>query len=361
MSFQFRTAVVTVAAVIIAAAIWWYRSSASPPQSQATSAIRSTTDTRLGVRAKVVRLEVLKDEVFVTGTVLAEDEVHLQAESTGRIVSLPMKEGSSVRKGDLLAKVNDSDLQAQLRRAELNLELARIREARQKQLLETRAISQQDYDIVLNEVNTILAEIDLIKANIDKTEIRAPFDGIVGLRQVSEGTFVTTGTRLATLQSIDRIRIDFSVPERYASQVSTGDVIRFTRQGSDRVYTATVMAIEPRVDANTRTLNLRAVAQNPGRGILPGVFAQITYPLSELPHAILVPSEAVVPELGAIYAYTHKSGVANRTRIETGVRTGTMIQVTRGLSVGDTLLTTGILQLRQGMPVRITNFEGGTP
>lgn len=357
MTFVKRTAVVSVAALLIASLVWWL-----PTTPESTGPIgrgQSTADTRLGVRAIVVQPRVFQDRIFVTGTALAQDEVHLQAEATGRLVRLSLNEGESVRKGDLIAKINDADLLAQRRRAELNLELARIREARQKQLLESRAISQQDYDIVLNEVNTIVAEIDLIKANIDRTEVRAPFDGILGLRLVSEGSFVTIGTRLASLQNIDRIRIDFSIPERYAGQVRTGDRIRFNRQGSDRAYEAVVTAIEPRVDANTRTLNLRATASNAGRGILPGVFAQITYPLSQVENAILVPSEAIVPELGRTFVFVSRAGKAQRVTIETGVRTGTLIQVTSGLIPGDTLLTTGILQLRQDLPVRITAIEDG--
>jgi membrane fusion protein (multidrug efflux system) len=358
MTFVKRTALGSVAALLVASLVWWLPS--TPEASGPGGPRPSTTDNRLGVRATVVESRVFQDRIFVTGTVLAQDEVHLQAEANGRLVRLSIKEGESVRKGDLLAKINDADLQAQLRRAELNLELARIRESRQKQLLESRAISQQDYDIVLNEVNTILAEIDLIKANIDRTEIRAPFDGILGLRLVSEGSFVTVGTRLATLQNIDRIRIDFSIPERYAGQVGTGDRIRYSRQGSDKVYDAVVTAIEPRVDPNTRTLNLRATATNPGRAILPGVFAQITYSLSQVENAILIPSEAIVPELGRVFVFVARSGKAQRIVVETGVRTGTMIQITSGLTPGDTLLTTGILQLRQDLPVRITAFENGS-
>jgi membrane fusion protein (multidrug efflux system) len=358
MTFVKRTAVASTVAIGLAALAWWW----PEPSDSATvvPARQGATDSRLGVRAIVVRPGVFQDRIFVTGTALAQDEVYLQAEANGRLISLSLTEGQMVRKGDRIAKINDADLQAQLRRAELNLELARIRESRQKQLLETKAISQQDYDIILNEVNTILAEIDLIRANIERTEIRAPFDGRLGLRLVSEGTFVTVGTRLASLQNLDQVRIDFSIPERYAAQVRSGDRITFTRQGSDRRYQAVVTAIEPRVDPNTRTLSLRATAPNPDEAILPGVFAQITYPLSRVANAILIPSEAIIPELGSVYVFVSRSGRAQRVAVETGVRTGTQIQILRGLSPGDTVLTTGILQLRQDLPVRVTATEDGT-
>ncbi len=308
----------------------------------------------------VVSEEPFTDRIFVTGTVIAQDEVYLQSEASGRIVSLTLQEGAFVKKGTLLAKINDADLQAQLRRTSLNLELARIREARQRQLLDNRAISQQDYDIVLNEVNTILADIELIQANIAKTEVRAPFDGLVGLRSISEGGFVTVGTRLATLQNVDRIRIEFSIPERYAASVRVGETIRYTRQGSDQTYTAVISAIEPRIDPNTRTLAIRASAANPQRRILPGAFAQITYSLNKVDNALMVPAEAFIPESGRLFLFIYKSGAVQRVEVQSGIRTDSQIQVVNGLAIGDTVLVTGILQLRKDMPVRLTEVLTGT-
>lgn len=357
MSLSFRSILLFGIAILISAGFWWFqRSSHSGTELPATGASASV-DSRLGVRATVVASSPFRDKIFVTGSVIAQDEVFLQAEASGRIVSLSLTEGGFVKKGTLLAKINDADLQAQRRRAALNLELAQIREARQRQLLDNRAISQQDYDIVMNEVNTIKAEIDLIDANIAKTEIRAPFDGLVGLRSVSEGGFVTVGTRLATLQNVDRIRIEFSVPERYAASVRTGESISFTRQGSDQTYQATISAIEPRIDPNTRTLAIRATALNPQRRILPGAFAQITYSLREIENALMVPAEAFVPESGQIFVFLHKSGKAQRVAVQTGIRTDAQIQVLEGVAPGDTVLTTGILQLREGMPVRLTAID----
>jgi membrane fusion protein (multidrug efflux system) len=357
MSLTTRTILLFGIALLLSAGFWWIQRGPMNAPDMANPAASTPVDSRLGVRAMVVATSPFRDKIFVTGSVIAQDEVYLQAEAAGRIISLSLTEGGFVNKGTLLAKINDADLQAQRRRAVLNLELAQIREARQRQLLDNRAISQQDYDIVMNEVNTIKAEIDLIDANIAKTEIRAPFDGLVGLRSVSEGGFVTVGTRLATLQNVDRIRIEFSVPERYAATVRTGEVITYTRQGSDQTYRATISAIEPRIDPNTRTLAIRATALNPQRLILPGAFAQITYSLKEVENALMVPSEAFVPESGRIYVFVHKAGIAQRVSVETGIRTDSQVQVLRGIAPGDTVLTTGILQLREGMPVRITSVD----
>jgi len=357
MSLSLRTILLFGIALLLSAGFWWLQRGPMNASDTPGPSASAPADSRLGVRATVVAPSPFRDKIFVTGSVIAQDEVYLQAEAAGRIISLSLTEGGFVKKGTLLAKINDADLQAQRRRAGLNLELAQIREARQRQLLDNRAISQQDYDIVMNEVNTIKAEIDLIDANIAKTEIRAPFDGLVGLRSVSEGGFVTVGTRLATLQNVDRIRIEFSVPERYAASVRTGESITFTRQGSDQTYRATISAIEPRIDPNTRTLAIRATALNTDRRILPGAFAQITYSLKEVDNALMVPSEAFVPESGQIFVFLHKSGKAQRVAVQTGIRTDAQIQVLDGIASGDTVLTTGILQLREGMPVRITSFD----
>ena len=147
------------------------------------------------------------------------------------------------------------------------------------------------------------------------------------------------------------------MPERYAASVRVGETITFTRQGSNQNYTASISAIEPRIDPNTRTLAIRATALNPQRRILPGAFAQITYALKQVDNALMVPSEAFVPETGRIYVFLHKSGTAVRVPVETGVRTDSQIQVLSGIAPGDTVITTGILQMRQGLPVRITSFD----
>lgn len=310
----------------------------------------------LGVRAIKLDEQSFSNRIFTTGSIVAIDEVQLRSESSGRITQILVGEGKSVEKGELLVKINDAELQAQLLRTELQLELAELREERQKNLLENRAISQEDYDVALNQVNTIKAEIELIKAQIEKTEIRAPFNGVIGLHNVSVGSYVTPTTIIATFQDLSRIEIDFSIPERYVGFVRVGDEIEFTRQGSSSNYRGKVVAIEPRIERTTRTLLLRAQAPNPGQAIIPGAFAEIQFQLREIPDAIMVPSEAVIPELGGNSIFVLRDGVASRKSIQTGTRTETLVQVTDGLVAGDTILTTGILQLREGMPVRVTEL-----
>lgn len=332
-----------------------FQTDEGPSQSTEVSTANPNSNL-LGVRAIKLDTQSFSNRIFTTGSVIANEEVQLRPESSGRITSLTLDEGRAVKKGEILVKINDADLQAQLLRTELQLELAELREERQKNLLENRAIAQEDYDVALNQVNTIKAEIELIKAQIEKTEIRAPFDGVIGLRNVSEGSYISPTTVVATLQDFSTVKIDFSIPERYAAFIQSGDKISFTRQGSDQRYEGTIMAIEPRIDQATRTLLLRAQAPNPGQAIIPGAFAEIQFQLREIPDAIMVPSEAVIPELGGNSIFVLRDGVASRKSIQTGTRTETEVQVTEGLVAGDTILTTGILQLREGMPVRVTEL-----
>jgi len=311
----------------------------------------------LPVKAHITKYEILDNKVLTTGTVLANEEVELKSEVDGKITKLLFHEGSYVKAGDLLVKINDADLQAQLQSAKSRLELQKDTEYRQKQLLEKEAISQEDYDMTANQLQVNEAEVELIKAQIDKTEIRAPFSGIIGLKNISEGSFVNNSTVIASLQNINPIKIDFSIPERYSSMVETGDEINFTVSGNDKKYIGKVYAIEPKIDPVTRTLKIRALCPNTGREILPGSFANVVLVLMEIENAILVPSEAIIPDIKGQKVFIYRSGVVLPQPVETGIRTEVDVQITSGVSEGDTIITSGMLQLRPGTPVTISEFE----
>ena len=318
---------------------------------------QESRDNRLSVNGVVARPESFSERILTTGSIIANEEVWLRPETSGRITELNIREGTAVSKGDVLVKINDADLRAELLRANLQLELAQIRETRQKALLENRAIAEEDYEVALNQVKTLQAEIDLIQARIDKTELLAPFNGVIGLRNVSPGSYITPSDIIASLQDYSRVRIDFSIPERYTGRIQVADRIRFTRQGSDETYDGRIIAIEPRIDAATRTLQLRAQAANPNQLIIPGAFVEIQLELRDIPDAILIPSEAVIPELGGHSLFVSRDGRAHRLSVSTGVRTETRVQITDGLSPGDTVLTTGILQLRGDLPIRFSQVD----
>ena len=301
--------------------------------------------------------DTVDDVIYTTGTLMANEEIQLRSEVSGLITDIYFREGQPVEENDLLVKINDSELQAQLTRAQYRLELAEEREARQKKLLEKGGISQEDYDATLNEVNVLRSEVQLIKAQIDKTEIRAPFDGRIGLRYVSDGSYISPTTQIASLQNIDPIKIDFSIPERYAAKVEEGDVIHFTVQGTDEVFEGKIYAIEPKIDAETRTLQIRARSDNEQQKLLAGGFANLDLTLETITNAKMIPTIALVPELQGQKVYLYKNGQVVQQSVQTGLRTESMVQITEGVEFGDTVLTTGLLQVRPGMPVQVTEVQ----
>ncbi|MCH8569365.1 MAG: efflux RND transporter periplasmic adaptor subunit [Balneolales bacterium] len=317
----------------------------------------SATDNRFAVRGSVVEAADFTNRVVATGSVRADEQVLLSAEVSGRITGIYFEEGGLVRKGDLLVKLNDSQLQAELRRAEYRRNLARIREQRIASLIERNASAQEEYDVALNELNVANAEAELIEARIALTEIRAPFDGVIGLRNVSEGRYVTPQDYIAELQKVDRVKVDFSIPERYSQFISRGQPFMFMRQGTRNEYSGEVFAIQPRINADTRTLSIRGLASNPDRQILPGAFVEVQVPLRTIDDALMVPSEAIIPEMGGQSLFLYKGGKAERRQVQIGVRTDRSVQITEGVAAGDTVLTTGMLQLRSGMDVRLVNIN----
>ena len=309
------------------------------------------------VSAHIVSYEKLSNNIFTTGSILANEEVELRSEISGKIVEILFREGAFVSKGDLLVKINDSDLQAELRKAASKVKLVEDREARQRQLAQNQMISQEDYESTLNDLEASKAEYDLIKAKIDKTEIRAPFSGVIGLREVSEGSFVTTSNIIARLQSLSNLKVDFAIPQKYAAQVKIGDELDFKLSGSDFQYKARIYAIEPKIDPSTRTLKLRAICTANYKGLFPGAFANVELNLKQTDEAILIPTVAIVPELKGQLVYVFKSGVANPRKVEIGLREEKQVQIISGLAEGDTIITTGILQIRPGAKVKITEIR----
>jgi len=327
---------------------------------EAESIGNSSSESVLQVEAVEVGYETIEDEIFSSGTVQANEVVELSAESSGIITEIYFEEGREVQEGELLLKINDSELQAQKQRAEFRLTLAEQREERQRRLLERGGISQEDYDATLNEVNVLRSEIQLINAQINKTEIRAPFSGIIGLKFVSVGSYISPDTRIASLQEIDPIKIDFSVPERYISRVSVGDQINFTVQGVDSTFTGEVYAIEPRINTETRTLQIRAISGNSGQLLFPGAFANITLILEEIDNALMIPSISIIPGLNTQKVFVVEDGLVAEKFIRSGIRNSEKVQVVEGLQRGDTVLTTGLLQVRPGMQVNLTEVTKTT-
>lgn len=309
------------------------------------------------VSAYIIKTENLENTIYASGSIRANEEVELKPEIAGKIVQLLLNEGAQVTKGQLLVKINDADFQAQLKKLQLEFELANTQLKRQQELLKINGISQADFDITQNSVNTIKADMDLVQSQIAKTEIRAPFNGVVGLKNVSEGSYISVGTSIANVLQIDPVKIDFSLSERHAALIHKGVKVVFNIDGIDEKMEGEVYAVEPKIDLNTRTIQVRAICPNRKSVIFPGSFAQIQISLKNIDDAIMIPTEAVIPELRGKKVYQVKNSKAKPIMIETGVRTSDKVQVLKGLQIGDTIVTTGIMQLKPDAMVKITQLN----
>ena len=311
----------------------------------------------LNVNAKVIKPQLLTDEFTTTGVLLPDEEVDLSFETSGKVIEINFEEGSNVRKGQLLAKVNDRQLQAQLQRLVSQLKLAEDRVFRQNALLERDAVSKEAYEQVKTDLATLNADIEMVKANIALTELRAPFDGVIGLRQISVGSYASPTTVVAKLTKIVPLKVQFSVPERYAAQIKKGTNLNFKIEGKLDAFSAKVYAVESTIDPNAHKLTARALYPNSNRALLPGRYASVLLKKEEIPNAIAIPTEAIVPEMGKDKVYLYKSGKAEPADVITGLRTASEVEIVRGLQMGDTIITSGTLQLRTGLPVTLDNID----
>lgn len=308
----------------------------------------------LNVNGMVVSKGSFNNGLGITGAIEANESIALQSEVAGLVTGIYFKEGTNVSKGTLLVKINDRDIQAQLQQALTKEKLSATNESRAKQLLEKGAISQEEYDTSLADLQSLKAQTQLIRAQLAKTSIYAPFSGKIGLRSISTGEYITPSKVIANLMSINPIKISFSVPEKYAGQIQQNSTISFTTSGSSKKFSGKIFAIEPGIDAQTRTLQIKALAPNQNMELLPGAFAKIEVSLNTMEDAILIPNEAVIPVLKGKTVYISKNGKAQQIPVEAGTRTAEAILITSGLKVGDTVLTTGAMALKPDAPVNVT-------
>ncbi len=347
---------IVVIGILLSAKFIFFPSESSAPDAKSGKS-GGPVGSPSNVTASVIEPEKLSNEVYASGTVMANEEVQLHPELSGKVIQLNFEEGSKVVKGQLLVKINDADVQANYKKLQLQNKLAEEKLNRQKQLLAINGISQEEFDILQNQYDVIKAEMEYVVAQIAKTEIRAPFNGVVGLKSVSEGAYVTPATLIASIQQIDPVKIDFSVSEQYSSLVKKGDRISFSIEGNEEKLTAQVFAFEPKIDMATRTLQVRAICSNPKGAIFPGAFARVQLALHDIDSAMMVPTEAVIPDLKGKKVYRIKNGQAEPVKVITGLRTDEKIQITEGLTFGDTIIVRGIMSLKPGAAVKVTELK----
>lgn len=306
----------------------------------------------------IIKSAVLENDIKAIGNVKANEEAEIRSEVSRKIRGIYFKEGAFVGRGKTLFKLDSDDLTAKLRRQEVDERLAITKLEREKQLLEKGLTSQAEYDVLETTLEQIRADINITRIDISKTYVRAPFSGIIGLRNVSNGAYVTPQTVLTTMQDVSRVKIDFSIPEKYIYLFNKGQKIKFRVEGIQEEFEAEVYASEPKVENNTRSLVLRAVTNNPGKKLLPGTFANVTFLISENKDAMMIPTEALIPKLKGQSVYVVREGKAVLTDIEIGERTESMIQlISENIKPGDTIVTTNILRIRDKMPVKVGNVN----
>jgi membrane fusion protein (multidrug efflux system) len=300
-----------------------------------------------------VKGQDFSNTISLSGSIEANEQIEIRSEVSGIVENIAFTEGSSVSKGQVLFKVNDIELRAQLAQAKTKESLASENERRAKLLLQKEAISQEEYDIASADYRTAKAQTQLIQAQIGKTSVRAPFSGKIGLRSISPGTYVTPTTLIAKLVSTNPLKITFSIPEKYATEISKNNSITFTVPNVKETFTAKIYALEPAIEATTRTLQIRALTDNSNGKLLPGTFANIELPLKNIKDAIIIPTEAIVPIQDGKKVFIANHGKAKEVKVETLTRTDKDVVITSGLKIGDTVLTSGVMSLKDEADIKI--------
>lgn len=337
--------------VFVLAAAW---SCKSKKQEQGASGRGSRPGGPLTVDAFVVHASSISDNVEVPGSLLPFEETQIRAEVGGRIVGLNIQEGSPVAKGSLLVKLFDDDLQAQRKKLKVQLQIKVKTEERNAELLKINGISQQDYDLAALDVENLKADIEATEIAISKTEIRAPYSGRLGLRNVSLGAYISPTEIITTIRQVEQLKLDFAIPEKYAKEITKGYKVRFRVDGGTQDHQATVLATENSVDQNTRTLKIKAVVNKTHAELVPGVFAKVNLQLGKDDKALLVPSQALIPSArNKQVVLLHGDSVTFRV-VETGIRDSAYVQVVKGLQAGDTIIISGLMAIRPKAKVKVT-------
>lgn len=311
-----------------------------------------------GTRSKVLKVDYIVTEpqplaniIQVTGSVLPNESAELTTQVAGKVEAIRFEEGELVRKGQTLLELDSREWRAQLQRLRSELEVAKQDLDRKEQLAEIKGVSESELEAAQLRVNTLEANIDETEVRLSYSTIVAPFNGRIGLRSVSLGAFISAGTPVATLVQENPLKLEFNVPERYAPQIKNGQPVLFRVSNDDDHYQANIYATEPMINRSSRALRVRARANNDDRVLLPGSYADVSVTLDSIPNALMVPTEAIIPRLDEQMVYRIKNGKAEEVEVKTGVRQPRKIQIAEGLQPGDTIMVTGLLQVRAGMPV----------
>jgi len=312
------------------------------------------------VEVVAARSDTVVDAISATGQVEALQSIELRPEVEGRIVAILVREGQEVAQGRGLFKVDDAELRAQVARAEADRDLARQALERTKQLVAENASSAADLEQAEATARSTQAQLDLLQIRLARTTIRAPFSGVVGQRLVSLGDYVTSATRLVSLQTVNPQRVTFSVPERNASVLRNGQTVRFRVAAlPGRDFSGRVDFVDPVVQLPARTILVKAQVPNRGRVLQPGMFVEAHLATEVRPDAVLVPEDGVLLLSGATLAWVVKDGKADRRNVVLGVRSRGWVEVRSGVAAGELVVVGGQERLGPGAPVMATEIQRG--
>jgi membrane fusion protein (multidrug efflux system) len=305
----------------------------------------------------IVRTTSLSENIEVPGSLLPFEVTEIRSEISGRVVSLNIPEGSYVQQGALLVKLFDGDLQAQLQKLQVQLQIAQKTAERYRELLKISGISQQEVDLSELEVNNLKADIELVKVNIVKTEIRAPYAGRIGFKSISLGAYITPTNLLTTISQTARLKMQFSVPEKYSADMQKGRQIDFTVAGAAKKFKATILATNSTIEENTRTLQVLTVISGNNPLLIPGSFAKVSLRLGQDDQAIIVPTQAIIPQARNKKVVIYRNGDVTFETVVTGLRDSTFIQIMEGVKPGDTIVTTALLAIQPDSKVKLTKVQ----
>lgn len=299
----------------------------------------------------VVKTESITNSIYAGGTAGAFNDVDLSGEISGKIVAIYFKEGDNVNAGASIIKINDAELQAQVSKNKAQTKLAEQQLERLKKLLEIKGVSQEEFDIKETEVQSLKADLQLLQAQIAKTNVVAPFNGTIGLKNISLGSFVSPNQKIASLTQTKPIYIEFAIPEANVGLLKKGDKISFAVKG-DKMLSATIYAFESKIDESTKTLKARAIYEGE-EIIFPGAFVKVFLDLNDGANSIMLPTQCIIPILKGQKVIVCKNGMAEDRPVTTGIRNDQNIQIVDGLTPGDTVLTTGLLAVKKDSKIKL--------
>lgn len=355
---RYKLFIVASVGVLACACLLWYSGLfASPdPEDKAKAGPRAMPPITVEVAEVVVATSAR--EVVTVGTLQANESVIIRSEVSGRIISIGFVEGEGTEKDAVLFTLDQSVLQAELKKAKTDLNLHWADYKRAKKLLKTNAVSVRERDQTYAKWRLDSANVQLIEAKLDKTVIRAPFSGALGIRKVSVGDFISAGQDLVNLEDVSRLKVSFKIPETYSALAAPGQRIRFTSGASgDEMFEADVYVVNPRIDTQSRSLELRAVMDNPEQRLRPGQFVRVTLLIDQKTDALFVPEQAVIPQPERQFVWKVAENKPTMVEVTTGTRKNGMVEIQTGLAPGDMVITGGIQKVAEGMPVNPVKAE----